>query len=94
MAGRQLVRRGECLFAIKTGEGRLRLIPVGSWDVTGDADPATWRYRCDTFGPSGNQTGVLPAESVIHARYGVDPAGPMARTGTASLGALHGDPGG
>ena len=45
-------------------------------DVRGRWDPATWRYRCDLFGPSGNVTRHLPAAAVVHGKYSVDPARP------------------
>ena len=52
------------------------LTPVGSWDVRGGPDRASWFYRCDVFGPSGNLTHFVPHDAVIHAQYAVDPARP------------------
>ena len=76
LAARDLIRRGEFVWAIEVGRDGVRLLPVGSWDLRGRWDPATWRYRVDLFGPSGNITRLLPAASVIHGRYSVDPARP------------------
>ena len=73
---RDLIRRGEFVHVIEVDRGGVRLTPAGSWDVRGRWDPATWRYRCDLFGPSGNVTRFLPADAVVHGRYSVDPARP------------------
>lgn len=77
MVGRQLVRRGEAVFAIDVDRrGRVQLLPVASHDVTGGPNPAGWWYRLDLFGPSGNVTRMRPAAGVVHAVYAVDPATP------------------
>ena len=74
---RSLIRRGEGVYAIDVdADGRLVLVPAGSWDVRGGHDESAWWYRCDLFGPSGNVTRFLPAVAVIHVRYAVDPARP------------------
>ena len=93
LAARDLIRRGEFVWAIEVGRGRVRLLPCGSWDVRGRWDPVTWRYRVDLFGPSTNATRFLPAASVVHGRYSVDPARPwwgVSPLGWATLtGRLH-----
>lgn len=76
LMARDLIRRGEFVHVIEVDRDGVRLIPAGSWDVRGRWDPATWRYRCDLFGPSGNVTRVLPAAAVVHGRYSMDPARP------------------
>ena len=76
LIARDLIRRGESLHVIEVGGGAVRLRPVGSWDVRGPADEAAWWYRCDVFGPSGNETRFLPAGAVLHARYATDAARP------------------
>ena len=73
---RQLVRRGESLWAIDVRRGEIVLTPAGSWDIAGAADPASWVYRLDMFGPSGNETRIYPAESVCHFKYATDPERP------------------
>ena len=75
MAGRELVRRGEAVFAID-GETMPRLTPCGTWDIRGTDDPAGWWYRVDSFGASMHRTRLLPASSVIHARINADPVRP------------------
>jgi len=74
--GRELCRRGECLFAITVEAGMVRLYPAASWDMRGGPSPSTWLYRLDLYGPSGNVTRLLTADSVLHFRYAVDPARP------------------
>ena len=73
---RDLIRRGESVHAIEVRDGGLMLRPVGSWDVRGGPDESAWWYRCDVFGPSGNETRFVPGGSVLHARYAVDAARP------------------
>ena len=56
LIGRDLIRRGESLHLLTVDRGALMLTPCGSWDVRGGPDRASWFYRADTFGPSGNTT--------------------------------------
>ena len=74
--GRELVRSGEVLFSIAVRSGQISLSPVGSWDVRGGPDPASWFYRVDTFGPSSSRSVLMSGASVLHFRYGIDPARP------------------
>ena len=76
LIGRDLIRRGESVHAIEVEAGAPVLRPAGSWDVRGPWRESEWRYRLDLFGPSGNVTRFLPADSVVHCRYAVDPARP------------------
>ena len=76
LVGRDLIRRGESVFAIEVEQGAPVLRPAGSWDVRGPWRESEWRYRLDLFGPSGNVTRFLPAAAVVHVRYAVDPARP------------------
>ena len=78
--GRELIRRGESVHVIEIAAG-LRLLPAGTWDLRGEADPSTWRYRCDLFGPSRSRAVMVSPESVVHCRYAVDPARPWAGLG-------------
>lgn len=79
---RNLIRRGNAVHVIEmTDTGVLRLIPAGVWDIRGDADPATWRYRCDLFGPSESRSVYSSPDGVVHCRYAVDPARPWAGLG-------------
>ena len=76
LMARDLIRRGEFVQMIDVDRNGVRLVPVGSWDIRGGSNPATWRYRCLTAGPSGSVTRTLPGAAVIHGRYSVDPARP------------------
>ena len=91
LIGRDLIRRGESVHEIRIIRGRVRIIPVGSWDVRGSWDAERWVYRLDLFGPSGNITRLRPASSVLHCRYAVDPARPYIGIGPLSFATLTGD---
>ena len=88
--GRSLIVHGEIVLILAVAEGRVRLLPVASFDVTGAADSTTWRYRCDLAGPSGSVTVSRPAESVIHCRYSTDPARPWVGVGPLARARLSG----
>ena len=90
LIGRDLIRRGESLHLIEIAGGEVRLLPVGSWDVRGGPREADWWYRCDTFGPSGNTTRLVPSASVVHVRYAVDAARPWYGLGPIQIAALAG----
>ena len=73
MIGRSLIRQGEVLFAIEILKGRVVLLPAASWDVTGEHDPASWRYRLTLGGPSRLTTlEPVAANDMIHVRYQTD----------------------
>ena len=76
LTARTLIRRGEIVFSLGVKNGKLKLNPVGSHSVSGGPDEADWVYRISRFGPSGNTTKLLLAASVLHFRWGVDPARP------------------
>ena len=88
--GRALIVHGEHISLIDVRGGRVSLLPVAAWDVTGAADSTTWRYRCDLAGPSGSVTVSRPAESVIHCRYSTDPARPWVGVGPLARARLSG----
>ena len=48
---RNLLVRGESVHLIEVDRAGLRLVPVGSWDISGGALPESWMYRVDVFGP-------------------------------------------
>ena len=83
LVGRDLIRRGESIFLIEFEGDRLMLRPAGSWDVRGGPRESSYWYRLDLFGPSGNETRLVPGASVLHFRYAVDPARPW--TGVSPL---------
>ena len=88
--GRALIVHGEIVLILAVAEGRVRLLPAASFDVTGAADVSTWRYRCDLAGPSGSTTIARPAEGVIHCRYSTDPARPWVGVGPLERARLSG----
>ena len=73
LIGRSLIRNGEVLFAIEVRAGRVELLPAASWDIHGDADPESWRYRLTLGGPSALTTlETVPSQGMIHIRYQAD----------------------
>ena len=67
LAGRQLVTRGECLFALDVGQRGIVAIPAASWEVRGtDPDPDTWRYRVDLAAPDSTRFRTIDRAGVIH----------------------------
>ena len=91
LIGQELIRRGEVVFLIDTTSGRLRLAPAESWDVDGDPDPNSWEYRLTLGGPSRTATyDVVPAASVLHFRYAVDPSTPWRGNGPLAVANLAG----
>ena len=92
LLARNLIRRGESVHKIEIMDGRIVLLPVGSWDVRGYGPVETgWQYRVDLFGPSGNFTKFIPGSGVIHARYAIDPARPWYGIGPAWMVTYHGN---
>ena len=90
--GRALIRSGEIVLLIDVShDGRVRLVPAADWNITGDWEPETWDYRLNLSGPSRYTTRAnVPAESVIHARYQVDPDRPWRGIGPLQSAALAG----
>lgn len=76
LIGRNLVRRGEDVHLIAMERDGLRLLPAGSWDIRGGADPADWYARIDVYGPSATYTTTVPHAAIVHSRYAVDSAFP------------------
>ena len=77
VVGRELIRRGEVVCLIDTSGDGLALWPAQSYDVDGPPDPRRWFYRVTVGGPSRTWTQInVPADGVLHFKYGVDPAQP------------------
>ena len=74
--GREIIRRGECLFAIDVDGAGLRLTPATSWDISGGAAPESWFYRLQLAGPSHDTERYAPYAGVIHIRPYVEPSAP------------------
>ena len=84
LIGRDLIRVGESLHAIRMTGGRLRLVPCSTWYFEGDADPASWLATCTAYGPSGSSTWRVPWSSVIFAAWGSPTARPYHGLGPAA----------
>lgn len=69
LVGRELIRRGECLFRPTLMAGRWSVDPIASHTMTGNADPSTWRYLSYFNGPSGTTSQTLGRDAVLHFRY-------------------------
>lgn len=75
--GRRLIRNGDVVFEIRvSAAGELQLVSAFTSEVTGGADPMSWRYRLDIPGPSLTPTRVRPYSSVLHFTYATDPSRP------------------
>ena len=72
LAGRDLVRRGQSLHAIRFGmDGGLMLTPCSDWTWTaGDYDPASWRVQASAYGPTGADTWELPLSACVFLTWG------------------------
>ena len=78
--GRELARRGECLFAIDVdGSGAVSLGPSGFWDVYNvGLDFGRYVYRVTQYDPSSTRSRLLPAAGVVHCKYASSPLRPWA----------------
>ena len=74
--GRGLCRHGESVHLIDVSGGQVRLIPCASWTISGGPDPASWRYRVTSNGPSSTRTMAVEAGGVLHVRYAPSAAAP------------------
>ena len=91
LIGRELIRRGEVVFLIDTTAGKLWLLPAEGHDVAGDSTPDSWEYRLTLGGPSRTITyDYVPAASVLHFRYAVDPSTPWRGNGPVRVATLAG----
>lgn len=72
MVGRQLIHHGESVWIIDLVDGRIRLQPVASVEITGPPDPMFWRYQCEVAGPDGTLIRTVRSAQVIHFRQNVD----------------------
>ena len=82
--GRDLIRKGDSLHAIRFSGGRVALIPCSSWHWEGSHDPASWTVRATAYGPSTSTTWNLPASAVVFVRWGSNPGQPYIGTGPLS----------
>ena len=78
LAGRALASRGNFVALIEVEAGAVRLTPCATWDISGEADPASWEYRCDVSGPTRQRTVRVEAAGVVHFRINCESARPWA----------------
>ena len=91
MIGRALIRRGEIVLLIRVENGRLRLLPAASHDVSGGPDPETWRYRVTVGGPERTITyDRVDGASILHITYARDPEQPWRGLGPLQVAQLAG----
>ena len=70
LIGRELCRRGDAVLRIAVARGRIRLDPVGYFNVRGKSpDPALWHYFVSVPAPSGQEAAVIAAPGMVHVRY-------------------------
>ena len=91
MVGRQLIRAGELVAAMRVERGVLRFAVADQWDISGREREADWSYALQFGAPSGQGPVVnLPAGGVVHFRYAVEPSRPWAGLSPVSVAALAG----
>ncbi len=75
--GRDLVRVGETLHAIRMGDmGRVDLVPCSTWYWSGGVYPNVWTVTATAYGPDGSFTWRLPMASVVFCTWGTSTARP------------------
>ena len=90
--GHRLAREGNALFDVRVrSDGRVSLIEAGHWDVTGSADPESWRYRLDLNGPTVTETVMRSRSSVLHFRLNGDSRSPWRGLSPLARANYHGE---
>ena len=70
LIGRELCRRGDAVFRIAVEAGKVRLDPVGYFNVGGmSPDRERWRYFVSVPAPDGQQASVIRAPGIVHCQY-------------------------
>ena len=84
--GRQLVRTGDVVYAIVVRDGRPRIYPASTVEVSGrSADPDDWFYTLELSTPNGGANVFLPSQSVLHFQYATLPGAPWRGVGPLDL---------
>ncbi len=74
---RDLLRRGNSVYALDVVDGELELQRACSWAVESQSpNPRRWLYKVDIATPSAMISKVLPADDVIHLRMDSQPDAP------------------
>lgn len=77
LVGRQLIRAGELVAAVRVERGNLAFQVADTWDISGGARERTWQYALQYAAPSGRSpVDTLPSSSVLHFRYATEPTAP------------------
>ena len=74
--GRRLCRDGEALYLLDVQGGRVSLLPISHYDVSGNFDPGSWVYRISLAGPTSHTTRLSSGDGLLHFRYSTDPERP------------------
>ena len=80
--GRDLVRSGESVHLVDTGDGRLRLTPVSSFDIR-----SGFRYALEIPQPPGGKVlkRTVARDGVLHVLWSEDPAQPWRGCGPLTV---------
>ena len=72
--------RGQSVWVIRVDRnGDITLQPTMHHEISGEVDPATWRYTVELARPSGEPVvRNVPASGIIHLRNDPEPEAPMA----------------
>ena len=74
---RELIRKGESTWLIRTPAGRVALSPVAYATLTGGSpDPMSWFYQCHLYGPTDSMNVSRGAAGVLHVRLAFDSSRP------------------
>ena len=74
---RELIRKGESIWRIRTPAGRVALDPVAYATLTGGSpDPMSWFYQCHLYGPTNSTNISRSATGVLHVRLAFDSSRP------------------
>ena len=93
MIGRELLTRGAFCARIKIGRGKVTLRPAAYFEVSGAADPESWRYRLESQTPSGGAEveKSVPAADVVHIRLNPSASQPWLGRSPLRLAGLSSD---
>ena len=70
---RQLIARGNSVWALQVSllTGELELLPVASYELSGNVVASSWRYQIQLPRPSGEPiVRNVPYPGIVHVRYG------------------------
>ena len=69
LIGRELIRTGEILFRVSVTDGKRMLTPASHWDVQGNPEPSTWRFKVQLAGPDSETDVMLTWPEVVFLRW-------------------------